>query len=72
MHIIHMSSGCRGCWPCWPGPKACLNAIPIIIACIEEKISVDELVAVMKQPAAVFSATPQDYTFPNIYDRNGS
>ena len=34
-------------------------AAAIYLANTKEKISIDELVAVMKQPGAVFSATPQ-------------
>ena len=71
------------------------TAAEIYLAVTKEKISVDELVAIIKQPGAIFSSTPQrsmlwaeymariglikqkpaswkDYTFPNIYDRNGS
>ena len=71
------------------------TAAEIYLAVTKEKISVDELVAIIKQPGAIFSSTPQrsmlwaeymariglikqkpaswkDYTFLNIYDRNGS
>jgi NitT/TauT family transport system substrate-binding protein len=73
-------------------PKA---AAEIYVAVTKEKITVDELVGIIKQPGAVFSATPlrsmlwaeymhrigmikqkpaswKDFTFPFIYDRNGS
>jgi NitT/TauT family transport system substrate-binding protein len=71
------------------------QAAEIYLAVTKEKISLDDLVAVIRQPGAIFSATPQrsmlwaeymyriglvktkpaswkDYTFPFIYDRNGS
>ena len=73
-------------------PKA---AAEIYLNATKEKITVDELVAIIKQPGAIFSATPQrsmlwadymyrigmikqkptswkDFTFPLIYDRQGS
>ena len=73
-------------------PKA---AAEIYLAVTKEKISVDELVAIIKQPGAIFSSTPvrsmlwaeymariglikqkpaswKEYTFPFIYDRDGS
>jgi len=70
-------------------------AAEIYVKVTKEKITVDELVAIIKQPGAIFSATPQrsmlwadymhrigmikqkpaswkDFTFPFIYDRQGS
>ncbi|MBV8839988.1 MAG: ABC transporter substrate-binding protein [Alphaproteobacteria bacterium] len=73
-------------------PKA---AAELYLAVTKEKLTVEELVAIIKQPGSVFSATPlrtmlwadymyriglikrkpqswKDFTFPLIYDRQGS